>query len=131
MRKFFYFRDVANEDADDDISASIAIPVDSIAGIVPVAITSLELYLNKKGAVNNQKVTLTVTRGYLQEVMQQIVAYANGYGHSKAPLTVMADAATTTHGVTPDFSLEGNDNTKASIFFSKYVTAVAIAQAGY
>ena len=128
MRKFFYFRDVADEVNDDDISASIAIPVDSVAGIVPVAITTLELYLNKKGAVNNQKVTLTVTRGYLQEVMQSIVSYANGHSHSKAPLTVMADAATTTHNAD---SLEGNDNTKDSIFFSKYVTAVAIAQAGY
>ena len=131
MKKYFYFRDVANEDADDDISASIAVPIDSIAGVVPVAITTLELYLNKRGIVNNQKVTLTVTRGKLQEVMHEIVQYANGYSHNKAPLTVMADAATTTHGVTPDFSLEGNDNTKSEIFFSPYVTAVAIAQAGY
>ena len=128
MRKFFYFRDVADEVNDDDISASICIPVDSIAGIVPVAITTLELYLNKDGAVNNQKVTLTVTRGKLQEVMQEIVSYANGYTHSKAPLTVMGDAATTTHGTS---SVEGNDNTKSSIFFSNDVTAVAIAQAGY
>ena len=27
--------------------------------------------------MSNQKVTLTVTRGYLQEVMQQIVQYAH------------------------------------------------------
>jgi hypothetical protein len=128
MRKFFYFRDVADEANDDDISASIAIPVDSIAGVVPVAITTLELYLNKKSVVNNQKVTLTVTRGYLKEVMEQIVQYANGYTHSKAPLVVMGDAATTTHGTD---SVEGNDKTKSSIFFSKYVTAVAIGQAGY
>ena len=128
MRKFFYFRDVANEDADDDISASIAIPVDSITGIVPVAITTLELYLNKQGIVSNQKVTLTVTRGYLQEVMQQIVQYANSYTHSKAPLVVMGDAAVTTHGTS---SVEGNDKAKNSIFFSRYVTAVAIAQSGY
>ena len=128
MRKFFYFRDVANEDADDDISASIAIPVDSIAGVVPVAITTLELYLNKKGLVNDQKVTLTVTRGKLQEVMHELVAYANGYTHSKAPLTVMGDAAATTHNAS---SIEGNYNTKSTIFFSGYVTAVAIAGAGY
>ena len=128
MRKFFYFRDVADEVNDDDISASICIPVDSIAGIVPVAITTLELYLNKEGVVNNQKVTLTVTRGKLQEVMHEIVQYANGYTHSKAPLTVMGDAATTTHGTS---SVEGNDNTKSSIFFSNDVTAVAIGQAGY
>ena len=37
MRKYLYFRDVADEDDDDDISSSIAIPVDAIAGIVPVA----------------------------------------------------------------------------------------------
>ena len=128
MRKFFYFRDVADENDDDDISASIAIPVDGIAGIVPVAITTLELYLNKKGVVNNQKVTLTVTRGKLQEVMHEIVQYANGYTHSKAPLTVMGDAATTTHGTS---SVEGNDKAKSTIFFSQDVTAVAISQAGY
>ena len=128
MRKFFYFRDVADEADDDDISASIAIPVDSIAGIVPVAITTLELYLNKNGLVNDQKVTLTVTRGKLQEVMQELVAYANGYTHSKAPLVVMGDAATTTHNAT---SIEGNDKSKSEIFFSNHVTAVAIAGAGY
>ena len=128
MRKFFYFRDVADENDDDDISASIAIPVDSIAGIVPVAITSLELYLRKNGLVNDQKVTLTVTRGKLQEVMQEIVSYANGYIHSKAPLTVMGDAATTTHGTS---SVEGNDKSKDAIFFSNDVSAVAIAGAGY
>ena len=60
MKKYFYFRDVADEDADDDILSSIAIPVDSIAGVVPVAITTLEVYLRKNGLVGNTKVTLTV-----------------------------------------------------------------------
>ena len=128
MKKFFYFRDVANEDADDDISASIAIPVDSICGVVPTAITTLQVYLKKQGLVNDQKVTLTVKRGKLQEVMQEIVSHVNGYTHSKAPLTVMCDAATTTHGTA---SIEGNDKTKDSVFFSRDVTAVAIAQSGY
>ena len=128
MRKYFYFRDVADEDADDDILSSIAIPVDSVAGVVPVAITTLELYLKKNGLVNDQKVTLTVTRGKLQEVMHQIAQHINGYGHSKAPLTIMGDAATTTVNAS---SIEGNDKTKDAIFFSNDVTAVAIAAAGY
>ena len=128
MRKYFYFRDVANEDADDDISASIAIPVDSICGVVPTAITTLQVYLKKQGLVNDQKVTLTVTRGKLQEVMAEIVSAINGYTHNKAPLKVMGDAATTTHGTS---SIEGNDKTKSEIFFSDDVTAVAIAQSGY
>ena len=128
MKKYFYFRDVADEDNDDDILSSIAIPVDSIAGVVPVAITTLEVYLKKQGLVNDQKVTLTVTRGKLQEVMHEIAAAINGYTYNKAPLTVMNDAATTTVGST---SIEGNNNTKNTISFSNDVTAVAIAAAGY
>ena len=128
MKKYFYFRDVADEDDDDDILSSIAIPVDSIAGVVPVAITTLEVYLRKNGLVGNTKVTLTVTRGKLQEVMHEIAAAVNGYTYNKAPLTVMGDAATTTHGTS---SVEGNDKTKSEIFFSDDVTAVAIAQSGY
>ena len=127
MRKYFYFRDVADENDDDDILSSIAIPVDSIAGVVPVAITTLELYLNKGGSVVDTKVTLTVTRGKLQEVMHEIASHINGHT-LKAPLTVMADAAATTVNAS---SIEGNDNTKSTIFFSNDVTAVAIASAGY
>ena len=40
----------------------------------------------------------------------------------------MGDAATTTHHAD---SIEGNDATKDEIFFSRYVTAVAIGEAGY
>jgi|TARA_R100000084_G_C4640771_1_gene143710 hypothetical protein len=127
MRKYFYFRDVADENDDDDILSSICIPVDAIAGIVPVAITTLELYVRKNGLVGNTKITLTVTRGKLQEVMHEIVSHING-ATLKAPLTVMCDAATTTVNAS---SIEGNDNTKDSIFFSNDVTAVAIAAAGY
>ena len=127
MRKYFYFRDVADEADDDDIVSSIAVPVDSIAGVVPVAITTLELYLNKGGSVVDTKVTLTVTRGKLQEVMHEIVSHINGHT-LKAPLTVMADAAATTVNAS---SIEGNDNTKSTIFFSDDVTAVAVASAGY
>jgi hypothetical protein len=128
MKKYFYFRDVADEDDDDDILSSIAIPVDSIVGVVPVAITTLEVYLRKAGLVGNTKVTLTVTRGKLQEVMQELVAAINGYTYNKAPLKVMCDAAATTVNAS---SIEGNDNTKDTIFFSDDVTAVAIAAAGY
>ena len=128
MRKYLYFRDVADEADDDDISSSIAIPVDAIAGVVPVAITTLELYVRKDGVVADDKVTLTCTRGKLQEVMHEIAVAINGYTYNKAPLKVMCDAATTTVNAS---SIEGNDNTKSSIFFSDDVTAVAIAQSGY
>ena len=128
MKKYLYFRDVADENDDDDILSSIAIPTDAIVGVVPVAITTLEVYLRKAGLVGNTKVTLTVTRGKLQEVMHEIVAAVNGYTYNKAPLKVMCDAAATTVNAS---SIEGNDKAKPTIFFSDDVTAVAIAAAGY
>jgi len=128
MKKYFYFRDVADESNDDDISASVAIPVDSICGIVPVAITSLEVYYKKQGLVNDGKITLTVTRGKLQEVMHQIVQHMNGYTHLKAPLTVMVDATTVSHNAD---SIQGDNNVRSAIFFSNDVTAISIANSGY
>ena len=128
MRKYLYFRDVADEADDDDISSSIAIPIDAVAGVVPVAITTLELYVRKDGVVADDKVTLTCTRGKLQEVMQDLVATINGYTHNKAPLAVAGDAAVTTVNAS---SIEGNDKTKSAIYFSPHVTAVAIAGAQY
>ena len=62
------------------------------------------------------------------DIKDEIAAAVNGYTHSKAPLTVMGDAAVTTHGTS---SVEGNDKTKREIFYSNDVTAVAIAGAGY
>ena len=121
MKKYFYFRDVADEDSDDDILSSIAIPTDSIVGVVPVAITTLEVYLRKQGLVGNTKVTLTVTRGKLQEVMAEIAQQINGYTYNKAPLKVMCDAVTTDYDA----------STRSAVFFSEDVTAVAIAAAGY
>ena len=121
MRKYLYFRDVADEVDDDDISSSIVVPIDAIAGVVPVAITTLELYIRKDGVVADDKVTLTCTRGKLQEVMAELVSAINGYTYNKAPLKVMGDAVTTDYDA----------STRNSIFFSDDVTAVAIAAAGY
>jgi len=128
MKKFLYFRGVADENDDDDIGASIALPIDSISGVVPVAITTLEIYTNKKGVVANNKVTLTVTRGKLQEVMHELVQHINGYTHKRAPLTVMGDMATTTVSAA---SIEGDDVTKDKIFFSNHITAISIGGAQY
>jgi|TARA_R100000084_G_scaffold108197_1_gene70274 hypothetical protein len=124
MRKYLYFRDVADENDDDDQASSIAIPADAIVGMAPQAITTLDVYIDTKKTEKAQYLRLTVTRGKIQEVMQELVAHINGYTHSKAPLQVMADAATTT--VNAD-SIEGNDNTKSTIFFSEDVTAIGIS----
>ena len=123
MRKYLYIRDVTDEVNDDDISASVAIPVDAITGIVPTAITTLDLYFRNDGAVATQKASLTCTRGKLQEVCAAIAATANANPNNPG-LTILADAVTTTNGTT---SIQGNDKAVPSTFL-KDVTAVAIAQ---
>ena len=123
MRKYFYFRDVADEDSDDDISSSVAIPVDAITGIVPTAITTLDLYFKNDGAVATQKASLTCTRGKLQEVCASIASIANAHPHNPG-LTILADAVVTTNGAS---SIQGDDVTVTSTF-PRDVTAVAIAQ---
>ena len=45
MDRYFYFRDVANEDADTDDGASVMVPVKNITGIGPgTAITELDIW---------------------------------------------------------------------------------------
>ena len=124
MRKYLYFRDVADENDDDDQASSIAIPADAIVGMTPQATTTLDVYIDTKKTDKAQHLRFTVTRGKVQEVMQELVAHINGYTHNKAPLQVMADAATTT--VNAD-SIEGDNKTKSTIFFSEDVTAIGIS----
>lgn len=123
MRKYFYFRNVADEADDDDQTSSIAIPADSIRGMVPVAINTIDIYLDTKTITTANTLRLAVTRGKLQEVMHELVAYINGYSHSKSPMVVMGDEATTTVNAA---SIEGDDQTKDAIFFSSDVTSIAI-----
>ena len=127
MKRYFYFRDVADEVNDDDNSSSIAIPVDQITGIVPTAITTLDLYYNhdriSDGTNATQKATLTVTRGKLQEVCAAIAAAANRYPHQTG-FQVVADITTTTNGTS---SIQGNDKTVSKVFIDRDIPAVSLA----
>ena len=127
MKRYFYFRDVADEVNDDDNSSSVVIPVDQITGIVPTAITTLDLYYNhdriSDGTNATQKATLTVTRGKLQDVCAAIASAANAGPHHTG-LSVVADIATTTNGAS---SIQGNDKSVPKIFTHADITAVAIA----
>tara|TARA_A100000172_G_scaffold56434_1_gene36386 strand:+ start:980 stop:1351 length:372 start_codon:yes stop_codon:yes gene_type:complete len=123
MKKYFYLRDVADEIDDDDISASVAIPVDAITGIVPTAITTLDLYYNHEGSVAPQKATLTVTRGKLQEVCAAIAQASNAHPNNPG-MQVVADIATTTNGAS---SIQGNDQVVSARFTHPAITSVAIS----
>ena len=128
MRKYFYFRGVTDEDHDDDVSATITIPVKDITGVVPTAITTLDLYYNTgdstvpndtggSGSNNGSgKVTLTCTRGKLFEVMGEIAAHANSTKPTNAGLIIMGDRATTGFG----------GEAQSEFYFSNDVTSTVI-----
>ena len=123
MKKYFYFRDVTDEIDDDDASASIVVPVSNITGIGPASITTLNVFFkNAKNEPSNDYVTLTVTRGRLKEVMQELVAAMNSGPHSDG-FVVVADNVTTTTGTD---SIQGNDQTVTASYLSKYISGASI-----
>ena len=123
MKRYFYFRDVADEADDDDNSASIMVPVDNITGIQPNSTTSLYIYHdNVKGEQKNDYISLTVTRGKLKEVTRALVQAMNAGPHHGG-VTVVADATTTTNGAT---SLQGDNVSVPERFLHRDITGVSI-----
>ena len=99
MERYFYFRDVANEDADANSSASVMVPVKNITGIGPgSSITELDIWFQSgKNETHQSNARLTVTRGKLKQVTEEIVSAMNA-GPNHDGVTVIYDAMTTTDG---------------------------------
>ena len=127
MERYFYFRDVADEANDDDSSASVMVPVRNITAIgAGSAITELDVWFSSaKNETHQSNARLTVTRGKLKQVTEEIVSAMNA-GPNHDGVTVIYDAATTTHHAD---SIEGNDVTKAARSLSSDITGVAITVA--
>ena len=108
MRKYFYFRTEADEDADDDKARSAMIPVDKFRGAIPTnssagnAANVITLFfdsaINMAGAGQNGEiiiadtVLLNVTAGKAKDVCVAIAEAANGHPHSDGVITVADDA---------------------------------------
>ena len=135
MRKYFYFRTEADEDADDDKARSAMIPVEKFRGAIPsnssagtsanVITLFFESALNMAGAGQNGEiiiqdtVVLNVTVGQAKNVLVAIAEAANGHPHSDG-VVVIGDDATT------DF----DNTTKAAVYVHPGITSVgAITQA--
>ena len=116
MRKYFYFRTEADEDADDDKARSAMIPVDRFRGAIPsnssagtsanVITLFFESALNMAGAGQNgeiiiqDSVVLNVTVGKAKDVLVAIAEAANGHPHSDGVVVVYDEATTDYDGTT-------------------------------
>ena len=135
MRKYFYFRTEADEDADDDKGVSAMIPVDRFRGAIPsnssagtsanVITLFFESAVNLKGAGANGEiiiqdtVVLNVTVGQAKNVLVAITEAANGHPHSDGVVVIGDDATTDYDGTT-----------KAAVYVHSGITSVgAITQA--
>ena len=135
MRKYFYFRTEADEDADDDKARSAMIPVDRFRGAIPsnssagtsanVITLFFESALNMAGAGQNNEhiiqdtVVLNVTVGQAKNVLVAIAEAANGHPHSDGVVVIGDDATTDYDGTI-----------KAAVYVHSGITSVgAITQA--
>ena len=127
MERYFYFRDQADEANDNDPSTSVMVPVKNITAIGPgTAITELDVwFVSGKNESHATVARLTVTRGKMKQVTEEIVSAMNA-GPNHDGVTVIYDAATTTDGSS---SIEGNDATKAVVSLSSDITGVALGSA--
>ena len=123
MEKYFYFRDVADEANDSDDGASVMVPVKNITAIAPgTAITELDVWFTSgKNETHQSNARLTVTRGKMKQVTEEIVSAMNA-GPNHDGVTVIYDAMTTTDGAS---SIQGNNATVAARSLSTDITGVA------
>ena len=123
MERYFYFRDVADEANDSDDGASVMVPVKNITAIAPgSAITNLDIWFQSgKNESHQSNARLTVTRGKLKQVTEEIVSAMNA-GPNHDGVTVIYDAMTTTDGAS---AIQGNDATVAARSLSSDITGVA------
>tara|TARA_Y100000593_G_C4047094_1_gene207905 strand:- start:57 stop:491 length:435 start_codon:yes stop_codon:yes gene_type:complete len=111
MKKYFYFRTVADQDNDDAAADSLMVPVENLVGIEPhnssngTAANNLRLYFK---SLNNDYsptttdfiirdiVNINITAGKSKQVIEAIGNAIAGGVHTDG-IIVVADDVTTTH----------------------------------
>jgi hypothetical protein len=127
MDRYFYFRDVADEASDSDDGSSVMVPVKNITAIGPgTAITELDIWFQSgKNESHQSNARLTVTRGKLKQVTEEIVSAMNA-GPNHDGVTVIYDAVTTVDNASSIQGLVvGDDGLVSARSLSSDITGVA------
>jgi len=109
-----YFRNVADEDDDDDKAASVSIPSGEITGIHMQSATILRIYYNQDNLTEPNSIFLTVTSGKGLNVMKALIDEMNVPNGGQR---VIVDEAATGFG----------GEAQETFFFNVYVTGCAIS----
>ena len=106
--KMLFFRTQADEANVDGIDDQLCVRADRLVSMSPASATTIEMLfesVKNNTLMNNSqltydKVTLTVTQGDIQEVMDALVAKINSYPHSNGFIVIADDMTTTDSAVT-------------------------------
>ena len=122
MRKYFYFRNEADEDDDDAAVDSGMVPVANITGLLPTSTTALTVFWkSQKNESIQDSVALTCTQGKVKDVIQAMVQVMNDGPHSDG-ITVIADDSTV--------EFDGAAGSKTAVYFNEHVTACGALSVG-
>ena len=126
MERYFYFRDVADEANDSDDGTSVMVPVKNITGIGPASTETMNIWFQSgKNESHQSNALLTVTKGKLKQVTEEIVSAMNA-GPNHDGVTVIYDAMTTVDNASSIQGLVlGDDGTVATRSLSSDITGVA------
>ena len=126
--KMLFFRDQADEASVDGIDDQLCIPASRFVSMSPASATTLDILfrsvknndLSNNSQLTYDKVTLTVTQGDIQEVMDALISYFNS-GNNSDGFVVIADDCTTTDSATTAL----NDLTIGAVYAHPSISGVA------
>jgi len=116
--KYWYFRNVADEDNDSDQATSVMLPVHNIVSMIPTSTTQLTIYFEKAThgtpAFETQTtgqhgfINVTVKQGKVKDTIKDLVALINAGPRQSDGVTVIADDSTTDY----------DNTTRKAVYFS-------------
>ena len=122
MRKFFYFRNEADEDDDDAAVDSGMVPVENITGLLPTSTTALTVFWkNQKNENVQDSAVLTITQGKVKKVIASIVSAMNRGPHSDG-ITIIADDSTVEY--------DGAAGSKKAVYLDADITGCSALSVG-
>ena len=122
MRKFFYFRNEADEDDDDAAVDSGMVPVENITGLLPTSTTALTVFWkNQKNENIQDSAVLTCTQGKVKKVIASIVSAMNRGPHSDG-ITIIADDSTVEY--------DGAAGSKKAVYLDADITGCSALSVG-
>ena len=122
MRKFFYFRNEADEDDDDAAVDSGMVPVENITGLLPTSTTALTVFWkNQKNENVQDSAVLTIKQGKVKKVIASIVSAMNRGPHSDG-ITIIADDSTVEY--------DGAAGSKKAVYLDADITGCSALSVG-